>query len=390
MDILIHPGHLRGNVNAIPSKSHAHRVLICAAFSDKPTRILCPQRNRDIDATIDCLVALGAKIDTDADGFTVMPITEFPETATLDCCESGSTLRFMLPVVGAMGVDATFLLAGRLPERPLSPLWEEMERMGCKLSRPTATTVRCQGKLQSGKYSIAGNVSSQFISGLLFALPLIKGDYDLEITGKLESAPYVDMTMHVLNDFGNFYPFRSPGTVRVEGDWSNAAFFLTAKALGNDVDVSGLDHNSNQGDKEICKHLDSLKTGFATISAADIPDLVPIMAVFAAYNHGGCFRDIARLRIKESDRVASVCNMLKALGAKTEASENELTVYSAPLQGGTVDAAGDHRIAMAAAIAATKASSDVLILGASCVSKSYPTFWEEYRRLGGNYEQYIR
>lgn len=390
MDILIHPGTLRGDVKAIPSKSHAHRVLICAAFADKPTRIYCPQRNRDIDATIDCLVALGAKIETDSAGISVNPITEFPKSATLDCCESGSTLRFLLPIVGAMGVDATFLLAGRLPERPLSPLWEEMERMGCTLSRPTPTTVRCQGKLKPGKYSIAGNVSSQFITGLLFALPLIQGDYELEITGKLESAPYVDLTAAVLNDFGGIFPFRSPGTVTVEGDWSNAAFFITAKSLGGSVAVSGLNRNSMQGDRAIEEHLTALSKGFSTISAAHIPDLVPIMAVCAACNQGGRFTDIARLRIKESDRVASVCNMLNALGAETEATEKELTVYPASFHGGTVDSAGDHRIAMASAIAATRASSDVLILGADCVSKSYPTFWEEYRRLGGHYEQYVR
>lgn len=390
MDIVIHPGMLRGNVTAIPSKSHAHRVLICAAFSDKDTYIRCPQRNRDIDATIDCLNALGAKIKTDKNGISVSPIKVFPKTAILDCCESGSTLRFLLPVVGAMGVDATFQLAGRLPERPLSPLWEVMESMGCRLSRPTDATVRCQGKLYAGAYSIAGNVSSQFISGLMFALPLIQGQSNLSIIGRLESAPYVDMTASVIDLFGGNYPFCSPEEVTIEGDWSNAAFFLAAQALGGDITVNGLQEASAQGDRIVRQHLDALREGFVTISAADTPDLVPILSVVAACNHGGKFKDIARLRIKESDRVASICDMIGALGAKTNATENELTVYPASVHGGTVDPVGDHRIAMAAAIAATKASGDVCIKNAQCVNKSYPNFWEEFRKLGGNYEQYVR
>ena len=167
MDITIRPGKLTGLVEAIPSKSQAHRLLICASFADRPTTLICPETNRDIEATVDCLRALGANICRTSDGYVVEPIREYPERATLPCCESGSTLRFMLPIVGALGIDGLFQMEGRLPQRPLSPLWEEMERMGCSLSRPTENTVRCTGKLRSGDYVINGGISSQFVTGLL-------------------------------------------------------------------------------------------------------------------------------------------------------------------------------------------------------------------------------
>lgn len=395
MDIIIRPRKLNGHVAAIPSKSQAHRLMICAAFADKPTELICPDTNRDIEATADCLCALGAGIQRTEIGYCVTPCDKIPRTAVLNCCESGSTLRFMLPIVGALGVDATFQLAGRLPQRPLSPLWEEMERMGCTLTRPTADTIRCQGKLQCGDYSIDGGVSSQFITGLLFALSLLDGQSNLQITGKVESRPYIEMTEKALEIFGidprrlGGQKFRSPGTVNVEGDWSNGAFFLAAQTLGNSVAISNLDTNSPQGDRAVAKFLPLLED-HCTISAADTPDLVPILAVVAAAKKGAVFTDIQRLRLKETDRVATVCAMVQALGAKAEATETTLTVYPAPYRGGTVDATGDHRIAMSAAIAATVCHGPVTIFGADSVNKSYPKFWDEYSRLGGNYELYLR
>lgn len=398
MDIVISPSVLRGTVTAIPSKSQAHRLLICAAFADKQTHIICTQTNLDIEATANCLNALGAQILRTADGYLVDPIGKYPKRADLYCRESGSTLRFLLPIVGAMGVDAVFHLEGRLPQRPLSPLWEEMERMGCVLTRPTQNTVRCTGKLHSGCYSIAGNVSSQYITGLLMALPLISGRSAIQIVGKLESAPYVELTKRCLAAFGvstddyqiqYALPLTSPDRIQVEGDWSNAAFFLVAKALGNDITVTGLQNDSAQGDRAVTVMLSKLEK-YCTISGADIPDLIPILAVFAACRDGAVFTDIGRLRLKESDRVATVAAMLERLGSRTEVTEDTLRVYPSAFSGCTIDAANDHRIAMAAAIAAAKASGPVTILGAQCVSKSYPQFWEDYRRLGGNYEQYIR
>ena len=398
MNITIQPGQLHGTVAAIPSKSHAHRLLICAAFADRPTQLHCPAINRDIEATADCLQALGAKITPTETGFQILPVGQIPETAELNCCESGSTLRFMLPIVGALGVDATFMMEGRLPQRPLSPLWEEMDRMGCQLSRPTPNTIRCTGQLISGSYQIDGGVSSQFITGLLFACSLLPQGGNIRIIGKLESEPYVEMTRQALAAFGistenlTLLPgqrLHSPGKLDVEGDWSNGAFFLAAQAMGQGVQVTGLDANSVQGDRAAGSLLWQLQR-HCTISAADIPDLVPIMAVVAAAHKGAEFTDIRRLRIKESDRVASVIAMLEALGGKAEATEDTLTVFPCSFTGGTVDSFSDHRIAMAAAIAATVAAAPVTILGAHCVSKSYPGFWDDYRKLGGQYEQHIR
>lgn len=389
MDITIHPHSLSGEVTIIPSKSQAHRYLICAAFAGSPTTLLCPETNQDIEATAECLNAIGAKISHTDVGYQIHPIKNIPKEAVLNCRESGSTLRFLLPIVGALGIDATFLLAGRLPNRPLSPLWEEMERKGCTLTRPTEDTIRCHGKLTGGDYYIDGSISSQFITGLYYALPLLRTDYSLHITGKLESKPYVTMTVRAFDLF--HYPNSvSPGTVCVEGDWSNGAFFLAAKALGSDLQVIGLSDDSPQGDRAVMGLLKQLDHGMPTVSARDIPDLVPILSVVAAAKQGAVFTDIRRLRLKESDRVASTVALIQNLGGKAEADENTLTIYGTGLVGGTVDAVNDHRIAMSAAIAATVCKQDVTILGAECVKKSYPRFWEEYSRLGDNYEQYIR
>ena len=393
MDITIQPGKLSGTITVIPSKSQAHRLLICAAFGDKLTQLHCPDTNRDIDATVDCLNALGANIRRTDSGFEVQPIAAIPEKAALNCCESGSTLRFMLPIVGALGVDATFLMEGRLPQRPLSPLWEEMERMGCTLSRPTENTLRCQGKLKSGTYSISGGVSSQFITGLTFALCLMDTPSRLNITGQIQSKPYIDLTNRAIDLFGGGFGkgrFRSPGYVAVEGDWSNGAFFVTAASLGSPLTIQGLDENSVQGDRAVVDLLRQMDTACPTVSAADIPDLVPILSVAAACRQGAVFTDIQRLRLKESDRVASTIAMITGLGGKAEATEDTLTVWGTGLTGGTVDSVNDHRIAMATAIAATVCKDNVTILDARCVGKSYPHFWEEYARLGGIYEQYIR
>ena len=398
MDITIQPGSLSGTVRAIPSKSQAHRLMICAAFSDGPTYLECPQTNADIEATARCLNALGADIKRTEDGYGITPVKDIPGKAMLDCGESGSTLRFLLPVACALGVDATFQMQGRLPYRPLSPMWEELQRMGCTLSRPTEATIHTKGKLQSGNFPLSGKVSSQFITGLLFATALLKGTSRISIIDKLESKSYVEMTQLALKSFGvktdnhcvnGTFPFHSPGRLTVEGDWSNGAFWLAAQALGNSLSVTNLDPTSPQGDRTSAQILADLEENI-TVSAADIPDLVPILAVVAGAKKGAVFTDIARLRLKESDRVASVCNMLNALGATAYADENTLTVVPGKYHVCTIDAVNDHRIAMSAAIAATVADGPVTILGAECVTKSYPAFWQVYKELGGKYEQHIR
>ena len=396
MDITIQPKPLQGDITVIPSKSQAHRLLICAAFADEPTILNCPETNRDMDATAGCLNALGADIVKTATGYSVTPSGKAPEKAELHVHDSGSTLRFMLPVAGALGVDTLFRMEGRLPQRPLSPMWEEMERMGCTLTRPATDTIRCTGKLRPGHYSIDGSVSSQYITGLMLALSLMDAPSHLEITGKVESKPYIRMTKEAISRFAGDleHPggkqFHSPGYLSVEGDWSNGAFFLAANTLGSQLTIHGLNPDSSQGDRAAALLLPALLEGTAVIDAGDIPDLVPILAVAAACCHGAEFANIRRLRLKESDRVASVIAMITALGGKAEADENTLRVFGTGLTGGTVDSVNDHRIAMSAAIAATVCKEPVTILGADCVKKSYPKFFEEYRRLGGNYEQYLR
>lgn len=389
MDITITPGALRGKIRIPPSKSMAHRLLICAAFAKTSSDLICPEINDDIAATAACLNRICHAVMRTDYGYDICPYQCEgdcgPDSVYMNCHESGSTLRFLLPIVGALGMDTLFELEGRLPQRPLSPLWEEMERMGCKLSRPTENTISCTGKLRPGHYRIDGSVSSQFVSGLMFALPLIDGETSLEITGKVESKPYIEMTRQVIERFRSGCPER----IEVEGDWSSAAFWLAANALGSQVTVDGLDSASLQGDRVVTELLSALQKN-CTICAADIPDLVPVLAVVAAVNKGAVFTDIRRLRLKESDRVAAIMDMLQALGSKAEATENTLTVYGGCLTGGTVDSHKDHRIAMAAAIAATICNAPVTILHAECVKKSYPDFWKDYACLGGNYEENLR
>ena len=398
MDITIHPRKLHGTVPAIPSKSHAHRLLICAALSDGPVDLICPVINEDICATVTCLNALGAQIQQTNTGYRIIPIGVPPKKAQLHCKESGSTLRFLLPVVGALGIDATFLLEGRLPERPLSPLWEELEKHGVNLTKPTKNTIRSQGKLQSDEYSIDGSVSSQYITGLLFALAIIGNGSHLTITGSVESQPYISLTEQVMRHFqidtGNLsfhdcYPFRAVNSIICERDWSNAAFFVGSNALGNHVSVCGLSDNSPQGDRAITILTEQLKK-HTDIDGRDIPDLIPILSVIAAANQGAAFHHIGRLRFKESDRVAAVAQMLEQLGAEVRINGDSMYVFPAGFHSCIIDSKNDHRIAMAAAIASTCASGPVTITDAECVKKSYPGFWEDFKKLGGCYEQYIR
>ncbi len=398
MNITVTPGQLNGTVPVIPSKSQVHRLLICAAFSDKPTTLICPEINQDIEATALCLQALGADIVYEQDRYHIKPIATAKMHPVLDCQESGSTLRFLLPIAGALGVNATFIMSGRLPQRPLSPLWEEMERHGCSLSRPTETTIAVSGKLAPGEYTIDGSVSSQFITGLLFALAILPGENQLEITGNIESKPYITMTCKALEQFGvqfsngkivGAFPFCGPKEIYAEGDWSNGAFFLAANTMGSKISVHGLDEASFQGDRAVADILRTMD-GPITVDVKDIPDLVPILAVVAGAKSGATFQNIQRLRLKESDRVASVVQMLTALGASAFATDDTLTVHPGKYKRCSVNSHKDHRIAMAAAIAATVAEGPVTIIDAQCVQKFYSFFWEVYRSLGGSYEQYIR
>ena len=409
-------GAVSGNVQVPPSKSVAHRMLICAALSDSPCTIVCQSVNRDMEATAACLNALGADIRY-ADGrFTVNPITKVIKGAVLDCGESGSTLRFLLPVAAALGADATFTGQGRLPERPLSPLYEEMTAHGVKMTPNGKMPLKCEGKLPAGLYTIDGGVSSQFISGLLMALPLTGIQSKIVVTGKQESASYIALTLNALKQFGieiqtvtdgyiipSGQEFTAPGTqIAVEGDWSAAAFWITAGVAGSKpVTCTGLDYEcSAQGDRRIINVLRSMEADISTaggtitarpsnltaarIDCADIPDLVPILAVAASSAQGTTiFDNIRRLRIKESDRVQSILQLLGTAGIYAFASDNTLTVTGGPARGCTYDPSGDHRMAMSAAILASTKDVQITISDAECTAKSYPAFFDDFNALGG-------
>ena len=410
MELTLSPRPIGGTVASIASKSQAHRLLICAALAWQSTKIICAESSADIDATIRCLAALGADFSRRDGTITVYPM-ELPRgDRELDCGESGSTLRFLLPVVGALGVGATFRLHGRLAERPLSPLWEEMERHGCRLSRPTPDTLRCEGRLSGGTYQIAGDVSSQFISGLLFALPLTGEESDIMLTSKAESAGYIALTVHALRQFGisaeqtasgwhipsgSFYA--SCGKAAVEGDWSNAAFWLCAGAISRPVTVTGLNPDSLQADREITEilrrfgaevrsdefgvHVAPSALHAIEIDARNIPDLVPPIAAVAACARGTTtIFGAERLRIKESDRLKSVADALRAVGGQVEITPDGLHITGCSLHGGTIDSSNDHRIAMLAGILSSVCSQPITLLGAEAVRKSYPSFWEELKK----------
>ena len=412
MNIVMDPSPLRGEIAAIPSKSVAHRMLICAALADGPTTLHIPQTSDDINATADCLRALGSAITVNNEDYIVEPIAQIENTPLLDCGESGSPLRFLLPVAAAAADRCRFDGHGRLPERPLSDLTDAMKEHGVSFDGEKLPFT-IGGRLRGGIFRLPGNVSSQYITGLLLALPLCEEDSVIELTTALESASYIDITLSVLKTFGitvhcerNRYiipgkqVFRSPGTLPVEGDWSNAAFFLTAAALNNDIAMTGLNPNSAQGDLKIIALLEQLgavtqkdngrltlrsdELKGCTIDIQDTPDLLPVLSVAAAFAQGKTtFINAARLRLKESDRLASSAAMIENLGGRAEVGEDELTVYGTGLIGGTVDSCNDHRIAMSAAVAATRCSKPVTILNAEAVKKSYPGFYNDYNKTGG-------
>ena len=390
------PRPLRGEIAALPSKSQAHRALICAALAKGKTRIVCGQTGQDVEATVRCLRALGAEIEYDGTAYTVAPITVPAQDAVPDVGESGSTLRFLLPVACALGMNTEFVLHGRLARRPLEPLWSELRRHGAVLERGE-NTIRAGGKLAGKDFSLAANVSSQFLSGILFAL-CVMGGGSLHLETAMESAPYFDMTCDALERFGAELikeeavirlasgSMQSPGELAVEGDWSNAAFWLCADRIGGSrLTVTGLDPASRQGDRAAPACIDAICAGNAVIDCGQIPDLVPPLAALAAFCPGRTvFAGAARLRLKESDRIESVVQMLKSLGAEAGALPDGLWVEGRRcLPGGTVDACGDHRIAMAAAICAPGCEGPVTVRGAEATEKSYAGFWKDYVNLGG-------
>ena len=408
MDIKITPKKLCGEVTVPPSKSVAHRMIIAAALADGTSTISNLYPSVDILATMDCMRALGAKIDFNGDKAVIKGIKKIPEKAVLDCHESGSTLRFLIPVACAFGVNAEFVGSGKLPERPITPFVEEFPKHGITFDFSKAAngcTLPCtvSGKLTSGMFEIDGGLSSQFITGLLFALPMLDGDSELVLTSKLNSKPYIDITLDVLRSFGcgineidNQYHIKGdqrlkPFTGSVEGDYSQAAFFYTANALGSVLDIKGLNRNSFQGDKEIVRICETFVSSGGQpfeIDGSDIPDIVPILSVLACFAKGTSkITNIARLRFKESDRLNVTAECLNALGGKVTVHEDSLEIEGVgALMGGEIDGHNDHRIPMSMAIAATMCEKPLIIRGAECVRKSFPDFFDVYRALGGEFE----
>ena len=423
MNVTVYPSELAGTVGAIPSKSMAHRLLICAALADTPTQIVCATTSEDIEATVSCLDALGAQILRTDEGFLVEPITDSVSGAVLDCGESGSTLRFLLPVVPALRSSAMFLGHGRLADRPLSPLREELEANGARVVGEHAVPIEVSGKIKGSYFELPGNVSSQFVSGLLMAGPLLPDGIEITVKEPVESRSYIELTIDALATFGvkvtvkhvtdaTIYMiaadahYVSPGKVEVEGDWSNAAFWLAAGALSDGgITVCGLNQGSHQGDRAILGALALLGARVSranqlvatshfplagcTINVSDSPDLVPPLAIVAMRAQGlTLICGARRLRLKESDRLATVSACIEAMGGKVEETGDGLVIHGKDLlRGGNVDAAGDHRIAMMAAIAACYAEEPTTIVGAECVRKSYPSFFAHLQALGARVER---
>ena len=412
MDIRITPGLLKGTVTPPPSKSLAHRAILAQLLAGGGT-ISNLAASQDIEATQRCAAALK---------------TEGEDLPLLDCGESGSTLRFLIPIALALRGGGRFTGRGRLMERPQQPYFDIFDEKDIFYAQKDgALTVR--GELTPGEYRLPGNVSSQFITGLLYALPLLDGDSWIVLTSPLESRGYVYMTLNTLKAFGLQIKWKNTSTLlihgrqkyqsrdlTVEADWSQAAFWYAAQALGNPVAVEGMDPRSIQGDRVFLNWVRMVKnqpmTGGITvpvlgngagaeppfsspegcavsIDVSQNPDLVPPLAVMGALMNGVLrVKNAARLRMKESDRLASVTKTLNALGAQVEEGPDFLKITGRDgLEGGvTVDCCNDHRIAMMAAIAATRCRQPVTLLGADCVRKSYPIFWEEYKRLGGKFD----
>lgn len=413
MEVKITPKKLIGRVSAPSSKSASHRVMIAAALAGGVSELSNISSSKDIEATAGAMTALGANILCDDGVYTVMGIKTPAEKAVVDCCESGSTLRFIIPIAAALGCECEFRGSGKLPERPITPYIREMGKHGVTITRQEGVMpFSMSGKLTGGEYELEGNISSQFITGLLFALPLCAENSVIRLTSRLESKPYVDMTVDTLKLFGieigesegeNGFPiytvkggqkYRSANCT-VEGDYSQAAFFFAANAFGSEVIIDNLNENSVQGDKKILEIIEKIgynknngKLSAFTADVSDIPDLVPILAVL------GCFTDgtsrivgAERLKIKECDRLSAISEAMNNIGGKVKVCGDSLEIEPVEkFRSGKIEGCNDHRIVMASAIASTMAEGEIIITDAEAVQKSYPNFWNDFRSLGGTFE----
>lgn len=419
--VIIYPGRLKGNINIPPSKSICHRAIICAALSKGVSNIENTGFSQDIAATCNAVKCLGADIKRKGSSLIIKGSTPLSITNSyIDCFESGSTLRFLVPVAASLGGRITFDGRGNLAERPMQPYYDIFDAQ--KLSYKNAEgklPLTIEGKLKPGDFMIKGNVSSQFISGLLLALPVLDGDSKIIVTSKLESRPYIDLTLEVMKAFGisvinnNYSEFIIKGNRKykaadytVEGDFSQAAFYVAADILGSTIECSGLNMDSLQGDKimiDIVKSMgaevytendklkaNSSKTKGIIIDASECPDLVPAIAVIGALGQGTTkIVNAGRLRFKECDRLAAISSELNKIGADIKEEQEGLIINGKDmLKGGMVDSCNDHRIAMAMAIASLKCTNPLIIKNAGCIKKSYPDFWCHFKKMGGKIDEW--
>ncbi|MCF0237875.1 MAG: 3-phosphoshikimate 1-carboxyvinyltransferase [Sphaerochaetaceae bacterium] len=399
MNVTIFPSKAIGTISAPPSKSYAHRLLICSALSalkaeSNTKEVLGVQENEDVLASLDCIKALGIDFDFSNEGLVFHKNNEV-ESTVFPCRESGSTLRFFIPIALALKkTKVVFKGTQRLLERGIGVYEEVLKDKGITITKEDKAFV-LEGALKGGTYTVKGHVSSQFISGFLFALPLLEEDSVLKLIPPVESKAYVDMTLETLKAFGieivqiGEYEYFIEGrqkyvscTSVVEGDWSNGAFLLAFNHLGGKVEVKGLDSNSLQGDKVITTYLEALETENATIDISNCPDLGPILFATAAAKNGCRFTGTSRLRIKESNRSEVMAQELSKMGGFVEVLENEAIVHKRELHKSleSIDSHNDHRIAMAMAVLLSLYGGT--IEGSQCVNKSYPNFWKDLQKLG--------
>ncbi len=399
MDIQILPSVASGKVKAPASKSYAHRLLICSALSEGISKIESIDRNDDILATASCLRELGAEIEFDGTTVTVtgIDLSNKKEKLSLFCNESGSTLRFLIPLSLLIAKETFFSGAGRLMERPQTVFEELFENKGCSLSKVENHLIS-SGELKSGVYELRGDVSSQFITGLLFVLPLLEGDSEIKITTPLQSAPYVDITIDALSRFGVNIEYVENGyfikgsqvytaqKLSCEGDWSNAAFLDAFNLADGNVDVLGLNAESCQGDKVYRKYFHEIKNGTPTLDIADCPDLGPVLMACTAMKNGATLTGTRRLKIKESDRGEAMKQELLKFGVLAEIGDNFIKISKSELKtpNEPLDCHNDHRIAMSLAVLCSVTGGT--LKNAQCVNKSYPDFFEDIKNLGITYK----
>lgn len=410
MDVKILPSKIKGEIKAPPSKSYAHRYVIASFLSGESVEVKGAGNSFDVLATLNALSSVGLKYSYNEDvDVTLTPPKSLTDNCLIDCKESGSTIRFLFPVMSALGVKCQFTGSQRLLQRPMKDIVECLNQNGADI-----TGFCLNGRLKSGNFTINGQVSSQFITGLLFALPILEGDSRIKIIGQTVSKDYINITLDVLNKFGieiektndgyfvkGNQKYHSPKNIVVEGDYSGSAFMFCMGAIGGEVVVKNLNHQSLQGDKRILEALKSFGANVnevtggykvqkgnlkgITIDCQHIPDIVQVLSVVAGFAQGKTqFTNVSRLEIKESDRIAGIIKNLSLAGIKAEYLDGNLTVYGCDkIHAGQFLGENDHRTVMSATVLALNCSGESVILGAEAINKSFPSFFEQVKILGG-------